>query len=351
MNINDADFQNRVIFNAIVGSNAYGLNVPTSDVDHRGIYVNSRRELLSLHKLPDEVKDPERDRLFYGLRKFFELAKDCNPNIIEYLFLPERCHLILTPAMELILQNRHLFVSKKSKHTFSGYAFAQVKKATGQNKLANNPLPKEKPTKEQFCHFIESAVSKMPVRPTPVPASINLDSCKVSSVEHIPGLYRLYKNGNGMFRDGNLVCESIPSEQEWKEFLGLIYFNKDGFEKALRDHANYWEWEAKRNTQRWVKKDDGTISYDCKNCMHTLRILKSGLQLLRTGEPLIECVGEWREYLMNVRTGIVPYEGIMALATSMNDELESCYESSPLPHSADLNAIDDLYLQVVEMSQ
>lgn len=36
----------RTIFKAIVGSQAYGTNIPTSDTDYKGVYMQSEDDLL-----------------------------------------------------------------------------------------------------------------------------------------------------------------------------------------------------------------------------------------------------------------------------------------------------------------
>ena len=111
MNLTDLRASERIIFETITGSTAYGLNTPTSDIDYRGIFYNTPRELLSLQPHQDEVGDDKQDIKFYSLKKLFELAKDCNPNICELLFMPEHCIVKCTPAMLEIIRNRKLFVS------------------------------------------------------------------------------------------------------------------------------------------------------------------------------------------------------------------------------------------------
>jgi hypothetical protein len=53
----------------------------------------------------------------------------CNPNMIDSLFTPRRCILHITKIGETVRENRKLFLSKKSWHTFKGYSYSQIKKA------------------------------------------------------------------------------------------------------------------------------------------------------------------------------------------------------------------------------
>lgn len=74
-------------------------------------------------------------------------------------------------------------------------------------------------------------------------AGINLAEYYVAAVENSSNLFRLYyygSNAKGVFRNGTLVCESIPYDDEKIHFRGLLLFNKDAFEHAKSQHKQYW---------------------------------------------------------------------------------------------------------------
>ncbi len=73
-------------------------------------------------------KGREYDFQVYNIVKYFSLAMDNNPNIVDTLFVPQHCILQISSVGEYLRQNRHLFLSKKSFWTFIGYAHAQLKK-------------------------------------------------------------------------------------------------------------------------------------------------------------------------------------------------------------------------------
>ena len=127
-----------IIFEAVAGSQSYGTNTPESDLDLRGLFILPQKWHLSIFNPPEEVAIDKQDIKFYELKKFITLAADANPNIIEMLWPPADCIRIMTPAMEKLIANRHLFVSTKAFHTFSGYSFSQIQKAKGQNKMVHD---------------------------------------------------------------------------------------------------------------------------------------------------------------------------------------------------------------------
>ncbi len=143
--------QNNLIFKARVGSFLYGVNNQDSDEDIYGIFIPSKEYLYGLHKCDQVQLNNEYgftgnhltkvkvDETIYSLNKFIQLAMANNPNIISMLYIPEHCQLFINDFGKELLENRHLFLSKKAYHTFRGYAHAQKKKI-----LTSNPIGKRK---------------------------------------------------------------------------------------------------------------------------------------------------------------------------------------------------------------
>jgi len=363
MNIEQLKQSNRIIFECIAGSHMYALNNPNSDIDIRGLYVNPSVEYLGLQEPAGQISDDKHDTTYYSLKRFFELAMKANPNIIELLFVPEACVKIQTEIMTKLIENRHLFISKKCYHSHSGYAFAQIHKATGSNKKVHNPQPKEQPKKEDFCWVItdfkgdrkgydwDKAI--FPCRPIPLSETdINLKFYHVSSMEHSHNIFRLYYYGGisrGVFRGNDmLVCESIPKEDEIDHFCGLLIYNQNQYEKAIKDHKSYHDWVKNRNESRWVDQEKGKLNYDQKNLTHCMRLLISGENILANSEPIVRFEGKQLEYLMKIRAGELSYEEIMQEVENKMKKLEELYENSSIPHSVNIKKINELYMELQE---
>jgi predicted nucleotidyltransferase len=75
------------IFYTRAGSRAYGLATESSDEDFRGAFIGLPDNLIGLH--PIGHCELSGDNMIFELRKFIVLAKECNPNIIELLFMDE----------------------------------------------------------------------------------------------------------------------------------------------------------------------------------------------------------------------------------------------------------------------
>jgi uncharacterized protein len=126
-----------VIYETVVGSTAYGTNIATSDIDIKAIAIPNIRHVLGMHPFDQHLTS--KDHTIYSLRKFFSLAQDCNPNIIEMLYTDESNIRYMDKYGKMLRDNRELFISKKAKYTFSGYAFAQLQRIKNHKKWINNP--------------------------------------------------------------------------------------------------------------------------------------------------------------------------------------------------------------------
>lgn len=120
-----------------VGSIAHGTHIPKTDPnsiddkDIMGVCVADESVYYGLRRF--EQKDIQRgewDSVVYEVRKFFNLLLKQNPNVVGTLWLQEKDYIHVSESGRLILDNRHLFVSKAAYHSFIGYAHAQLHKMT-----------------------------------------------------------------------------------------------------------------------------------------------------------------------------------------------------------------------------
>jgi predicted nucleotidyltransferase len=144
------DLEERIIFETAAGSNLYGTSTPESDFDSRGVCIAPRKVMLDPFAGFDQADSfPGQDRTIYGLAKFMKLCSDANPNILELLFAPENVWMKSSKEWRMLLNHRELFVSKKVRHTFSGYFHAQIKSIKNHKEWITNP-PTNKPTRDEF---------------------------------------------------------------------------------------------------------------------------------------------------------------------------------------------------------
>jgi predicted nucleotidyltransferase len=141
-----------VQYETIMGSTAYGVSSDTSDVDVYGwaiparedIFPHLRGEILGFGRQArrfeqfqeHHVRDPDAlaghgrtyDLTIFGIVKFFALAAENNPNVIDSLFTPVTCVLHSTAVGNLVRENRRLFLHRGAWPKFKGYAYSQLHK-------------------------------------------------------------------------------------------------------------------------------------------------------------------------------------------------------------------------------
>jgi len=138
MNIEELRQSNKIIFEYIRGSHLYNLNIATSDIDMGGIFRNYKSEWLQLYEPSSEIQDIKGDESYMEIKKYMKLACTANPTVLEAMYIPEKFIKKTSKAYDLLRSNRDLFITKKCAFSFSGYAFAQIKRAKGQNKKVWN---------------------------------------------------------------------------------------------------------------------------------------------------------------------------------------------------------------------
>ena len=79
-----------ICYLTVSGSIAYGTDIETSDIDVRGIYMNSIDQLLGTGRRPDVIDKKNPDMAIYSFLKIISLLSNCNPNVIELLGTREK---------------------------------------------------------------------------------------------------------------------------------------------------------------------------------------------------------------------------------------------------------------------
>jgi len=334
----------RCIFRYISGSHAYGTNRPDSDEDFRGVFmaplnnhfdifqssfvgfgpINDQlrgairdcdegnlagaaeriRKALETGKGDfsigvETVRKPGADEELHELRKFLKLAAENNPNIIEALWV-DRLITHETDIWRRIRENRHLFLSKKARFTFSGYAIAQLKRIKTHRGYLLNP-PTNKPERKDFGLPEDSKIPK---------------ECQ------------------------NAV---LSLKDEWiADGVRDMVIREKQYKTAMDDWKAYKDWEKKRNPAR--REIERKYGYDCKHATHLVRLVRTAKEILAEGE--VRVFRPDREELRGILNGEWPYEKLVAETDQMDQELGELYAKSKLRDKPDRKKIAELYKDI-----
>lgn len=145
---------NRLCFVTFGGSYAYGTNIKSSDIDIRGVVLNSKKDIIGLSNFEQQI-DNETDTCIYSFNKLINLLINCNPNVIELLGCNLDTYLFYNNIGIELLKNKKLFLSKKAIGSFGGYATAQLRRL--ENALAHDNYPNN----EKELHILKTINSTL----------------------------------------------------------------------------------------------------------------------------------------------------------------------------------------------
>jgi predicted nucleotidyltransferase len=155
-----------VIYECIMGSVAYGVSSDTSDFDLYAICIPLKHDVFPHLKgeingfgrqkqgfeqfQQHHVYDKDAlggsgrnyDVTCYNIVKYFTLAMENNPNIVDSLYVKNTCVLYSTLVGQHLRENRSLFLHKGAYHKFKGYAYSQLSKLS-TNKNSSSSKRKE----------------------------------------------------------------------------------------------------------------------------------------------------------------------------------------------------------------
>ena len=118
-----------VLLSGIVGSTAYGLAGPGSDVDRLGMFAAPTLSLLGLHTPRDSHVTTSPDVTFHEAAKLIRLALGGNPTASELLWLPDDLYELRTPLGDEAIGLRAALLSAPRVHdAYLGYATQQFRK-------------------------------------------------------------------------------------------------------------------------------------------------------------------------------------------------------------------------------
>lgn len=356
------EIEKYLVYKVIAGSKAYGLDLPTSDTDIRGIYILPNEYLLGLGYC-EQVNDNSNDIVYYELNRFINLLSQNNPNILEELFVPEDKIIFISNKIKPLYDNREKFLTTKCRNTFGGYSISQIKKARGLNKKIVNPIDKERKTPLDFCYIFEKDDGyTMLARQWLRKHNAKQEWCGLAELPNGEQIYKVYidrlaevKNNNpryanietnnfrGIVEPGSneLRHSEIPKGHQLEAFL---YYNLNGYSTYCKEYREYWEWVTKRNPVRYNENTKHGKGYDGKNLMHCLRMLDMAIEVAQgKGVNLIRPNREW---LLSVRRGEINYDEIIYLIEQKRIEMDRAFSNSNLPDKVDKTFIHKLILEI-----
>ncbi len=294
------------------GSHAYGTATSTSDLDIRGITLNSAEEILTMEYNDKPIEDRATDTVVYFLKQIVNLLLNCNPNTIEILGTKPEQLFICTEEGRLLRDNVQLFLSKKAASSFGGYAIAQLRRL--QNALARDSYPQ----REKEKHILSSLQKQLLTLP---------DRYRELTDDEL----RLYLDSS----------KKEGFEEEIFMDISLKHYPLRDFKNIYSEMNNVLRDYDKLN-HRNSKKDELHLN---KHALHLIRLLIMGTEILQG-----KGVHTYREkeipMLLDIRNGKYSYEKIFQLVDKFDAEFKYAAENTVLPDNPDYNKVQELIMEI-----
>lgn len=237
--------QQNLIVKMYSGSHAYGTALPTSDVDFRGIFCANpesiRTPFFPIKEVTDET---EEDTKFYELNNFMKLCLDCNPNIVELIWVDESDIIYQHEAYEHIRKHRREFLSKRIIYTTTGYAMAQLKRIKNHQKYVNDPQPLTPPRQIDFLSLVFNFTDQKTFK-------FNADMYRDHHmfVHYDSNIYGVYPSqGKQLYSDDfTLNINRDVDINQLKSPLFLVKMNKTEYDLKLDKWNSYWKWKTTKD--------------------------------------------------------------------------------------------------------
>ena len=232
------------------GSYSYGTNNENSDIDFRGIALQSSSDLLGMTSF-EQYEDRKTDTVIYGFNKIIRLLVECNPNTIEMLGLDEDQYLIKTDIGQELLDKRRMFLSKRAAKSFGGYASAQLRRL--QNAIARDLMPQA----EREQHIMNSVRNAME------------DFQKRSETFKYGKMSVYIDQAENPEMETEIYIDADYTHMPLRDYSGLL----SNMNSVIRDYDKI----GKRNQ----KKDENHLN---KHAMHLIRLFMMAIDILEKEE-------------------------------------------------------------------
>ena len=375
-----------ILFECIIGSQAYGTQTPTSDVDKKFVYILPQDYILGTGYV--EQLNVNKDYTGWELKRFLELMGSSNPTVLELLNTPEDCIITKHPLFQYVLDHKADFITKGCRNSFAGYAVQQIQKARGLNKKQN--WEKDKMTRKDVLDFVYVIEGEKSIPWKVWNSGDNLERyiyeekfCGVVNVPNARDVYAVYFDERAALCHSGVYNEEYRNKlkQELKEkgypmgfgYKGLvktgegqnvaesnqlrlssipkgetpicnIIYNKDGYSTHCKDYKEYEEWLANRNEQRYVDTQAHGQKIDGKNMMHCMRLIRMSKEIGR-GEGIIVRRPDAQE-LLAIRRGEVDLDSLIDTAEAEIKEMDKIFEESDLPKGIDPELVNTLLVKI-----
>lgn len=297
----------------MMGSQSYGVATASSDWDIYGFCIPPRDvvfphlagEIIGFGKQLKRFEQWQEQHIFdkdadggdgreydfsvYNIVKFFNLAMEATPNILDALYAPLNCVLYTNRVGNLVREQRKLFLHAGCMHKLRGYSYSQLS--------------------------------------------------RIKSIEH-KGVKELiaFEDSNGIDRKTKFETVKDAYEKRIKGSQLLAELSNEVLAEYYRLYSDMMKMSKRSESVKiW--------GMDLKFAYHTVRLVNQAEQILSEGDLDLT---RSAEQLKSIRRGEWSYEQIIDYFKHKEKILETLYANTKIPKYPDEDRIKRLLLEALE---
>lgn len=315
----DKNLGSNIIILTLGGSHAYGTDNENSDLDIRGCALNSKMQILTNENFEQFVNE-ETDTTIYAFNKLVSLLSNVNPNTIEMLGNKPEHYFYVSPIGKELIDNAHLFLSKRAIYSFGGYANQQLRRL--ENK--SNRLVGQAQNEEHIYKTIEHAAYDF----------------KNKYFEMPDDAIKLY------------IDKAVQEGYDTEIFMDVVLHHY-----PLRDYKGMWS-EMQNIVKAYGKigkRNEKAIEHNKlgKHMMHLVRLYMMCLDILENAK-IVTYREKEHDLLMDIRNGKYlddnrqPISEFYEMVDEYEKRLEYAKQNTSLPDNPDYKVINEFVASVNE---
>lgn len=333
----------KILFEAIVGSRAYGTDVETSDTDIMKVYQLDTDDYLK-PSFKEHIQNSKDDSEF-EIGKYIGMCFTGNPTALALLFSPDICVLHTTPLFEELRAKRDMFVTKQCRSPFTAFAAAQVQKA--ENAQRHSDFEKKEMKRLNpidFVYVVLDSNSGVNGRSSGVldlkswleAKELTQFDVVFTKLDHTKEGHQIYlqdnKRGITTSDSCNLRTSATP---KGAVPIATCVYNEDAYRKHCKDFTEYEKALKVRNRTRYVENGDSTINV--KNLMHTVRLVNMAFEVADGKGLLIDRRNIDADYLLKIRRNQLDLPVIFEDMKTKVNLIKEAFVNSSIPDECPLN--------------
>ena len=363
----DFDLRAHTVLLAVAGSRAYGLQRPDSDVDVKGVAIPPLSVLTGVWRGFEQADDVEQIAVFhadlddveraaadarglegsvYALHKFVRLASECNPHMLDLLWCDEASLRRLSPAGRRLREAAPTFLSLRARHSFGGYAMAQLKRIQGHRAWLLDP-PEKPPIRADFGLPEHTLIPRNQLDAAQAAIDKQLDRWQLDLDDLGPARAMAVRE-----RVSRILAEQqLGTDAQWTaaaRTVGLaenwieVMRQERAYRSARTHYTQFRAWERSRNPARAAL--EAAHGYDTKHASHLVRLLRMALEILDEGRVVVWRGDRDADELRAIRDGAWSYDELLAWSEAQQQRLDDVVARNPcgLPEGPDRDGLEQL---------